>query len=38
MEKNILRFDSYFKDNDINESAASVKAVSEIISAFEEKN
>ena len=34
MEKNILRFDSYFKSNIINESAASTKAVSEIISAF----
>ena len=34
MERNILRFDSYFKTNTINESAASVKAVSEIISAF----
>jgi hypothetical protein len=34
MERNILRFDSYFKNNTINESAASLKAVSEIISAF----
>ena len=34
MERNILRFNSYFKNDPINESAASVKAVSEIISSF----